>query len=138
MFCEGCGTKLLDNAEFCINCGNNIKNIDLNKKIDDTEIQLRVQPSFKFGYMVLPSLIIYSVAILIYGVFLWWLVNLIISVVAILIGLVILSVYIGIKVAINKKQYANNTYDFYKTKVIYEDNFLNISEKEVKYKNILI
>lgn len=42
----------------------------------------------------------------------------------------------GIQVAINKKQYKNYTYDFYKTKVIYKDSFLNVSEKEVKYKYI--
>ena len=36
----------------------------------------------------------------------------------------------------NKKQYENYNYDFYRTKVIYRDSFLNVSEKEVKYKYI--
>ena len=53
-----------------------------------------------------------------------------------IIFLLIFGIILGIKVAINKKQYANYTYDFYKTKVIYQDSFLNVSEKEVKYKSI--
>lgn len=53
-----------------------------------------------------------------------------------LVGFVILAIILGIKTALNKKQYDNFCYDFYKTKVIYKDSFLNLSEKEVKYKYI--
>lgn len=35
-----------------------------------------------------------------------------------------------------KKQYEKKEYYFYKTKVVYKDNFIDISEKEVKFKYI--
>lgn len=136
MFCEKCGKQILDNAEYCTNCGTKVeKGFKTNDKILDTEIQLRVQPTFKFGYMVLPSLIVYIVFILILGAMFMFL-SPIAGVVVTIIGFVILAVAMGIKVAINKKQYDSYTYDFYKTKVIYKDSFLNLSEKEVKYKYI--
>ena len=136
MFCERCGTQLPDNAEFCTNCGTNIaKGIKTNTKIPDTEIQLRVQPTFKFGYMVLPSLIVFIILILIFGGMIM-IISPIAGIIVALIGFVILAIGMGIKVAINKKQYDNYIYDFYRTKVIYKDSFLNMSEKEVKYKYI--
>lgn len=48
----------------------------------------------------------------------------------------IFAVIFGISYLFTKKQYDNYSYDFYKTKVIYRDSFLNVSEKEVKYKYI--
>ena len=136
MFCEKCGTQLPDNAVFCTNCGANITNgIKTNEKKSDTEMLLRVQPTFKFGYMVLPSLIVFIIIILIFGG-MFMLVSPIAGVVVTLIGFAILAIGMGIKVVINKKQYDNYTYDFYRTKVIYKDSFLNLSEKEVKYKYI--
>lgn len=70
MFCERCGTQLPDTAEFCTNCGTSITRGERRptyEKKPDTEIQLRVQPSFKLGYMILPTLIIYSIMILIFS-----------------------------------------------------------------------
>lgn len=136
MFCEKCGNKLPDTADFCTNCGTSTrKNINKNERIPDTEIMLRVKPTFDFGYMVLPSLIIYIVLILILA-FVFAMITPIAGIIMGLISFVILALCIGIKTAINKKQYDNYTYDFYKTKVIYKDSFLNLSEKEVKYKYI--
>lgn len=52
-------------------------------------------------------------------------------------GIVIFMLVIfGISYIFTKKQYDNYQYDFYKTKVNYKDSFLNLSEKEVKYKYI--
>ena len=50
--------------------------------------------------------------------------------------LAVMAVIYGISYIFSKKQYDNYTYDFYKTKVNYKDSFLNVSEKEVKYKYI--
>lgn len=138
MFCEKCGNQIPDTARFCTNCGASVGGEvkkDTVERIPDTEIQLRIQPTFKFGYMILPSLIIYGIIILIlslmmaaisigaaFGVF--------------IVGFGILSVVLGIIAILNKKQYDSYCFDFYKTKVIYRDSFLNLSEKEVKYKYI--
>ena len=138
MFCEKCGTQIPDTAQFCTNCGasvgGEVKKATV-ERIPDTEIQLRVKPTFKFGYMILPALIIYGIIILIlslmmaaisigaaFGVF--------------IVGFGILSVVLGTIAILNKKQYDSYCFDFYKTKVIYRDSFLNLSEKEVKYKYI--
>lgn len=138
MFCERCGTQLPDTAQFCTNCGTSIggevKRPTV-EKIPDTEIQLRVQPSFKFGYMVLPSLIIYGIMILIFSLMMGA-ISAGVGLVIFLVCSVILALILGIKTALNKKQYDSFCYDFYKTKVIYRDSFLNLSEKEVKYKYI--
>ena len=138
MFCERCGTQIPDTAEFCTSCGTNITGgvkRPTVEKIPDTEIQLRVQPSFKFGYMVLPSLIIYGIMILIFSLMMGA-ISAGVGVVVFLVCFAILALILGIKTVLNKKQYDSFCYDFYKTKVIYKDSFLNLSEKEVKYKYI--
>ena len=139
MFCEKCGTQLPDTALFCTNCGTNVSTISATnqptEKVIDTDVQLQVKPTFNFGYMLLPSLIIGIVVILIFT-----LSFLAISPkVGFIMGLIscgIWGVIIGIKTIINKKKYDHFSYDFYQTKVIYKDSFLNVSEKEVKYKYI--
>ncbi len=138
MFCEKCGTQLPDIADFCTNCGTSVARGGrkiTNEIIPDTEIQLKVNPCFKFIYMVLPTFILYIIMILI-----WSLIFCAFSVSAgliiFLIGFVIGALLFGIKTAFNKKQYSSMSYDFYKTKVVYRDSFLNLSEKEVKYKYV--
>lgn len=139
MFCEKCGTKLLDSAEFCTNCGTSIlggvQQRGTTERVLDTDIQLRVKPSFKYGYMVLPSVIIWLVAILISS-FTFGVLNFAVGVITFCVLCFVMLVIVAIKTAINKKQYDNYCYDFYRTKVIYKDSFLNLSEKEVKYKYI--
>ena len=138
MFCERCGTQLPDTAQFCTNCGTNIGggvNRPAAEKIPDTEIQLRVQPSFKFGYMVLPSVIVFGIFILFFSLMMG-MISAGVGFGVFLVSTLIMVIIIGIKTTINKKQYDSYCYDFYKTKVIYRDSFLNLSEKEVKYKYI--
>ncbi len=140
MFCEKCGTQLPDTAAFCTNCGASVaKTKNIEERLPDTEIQLRVEPSFKFGYIILttilPPLMIYGILLLISLLPLFML-NIGMGIATILICFGILVITLGIKTIINKKQYDNICYDFYKTKVIYKDSFLNLSEKEVKYKYI--
>lgn len=138
MFCERCGTQLPETAEFCTNCGTRIATVNKRvtaEKIPDTDIQLRVQPTFKLAYMILPSVILFGIFILVF--------SLIIGIISaglglgvFLAGTLIMFIILGIEMAFKKKQYDNFCYDFYKTKVIYKDSFINLSEKEVKYKYI--
>ena len=147
MFCERCGIQLPDTAEFCTNCDIGIARAEretTTERIPDTEIQLRVQPSFKFGYMVVPSVIAFEIYILIFcfligmgGVeFVGVEFGVRFGVGIFLVTTLIMVIIIGINAIINKKQYDCYYYDFYKTKVIYKDTFLKLSEKEIKYKNI--
>lgn len=137
MFCEKCGTQLPDTAKFCTNCGTNItgniKNPEQN--IEDTNIQLLVKPTFSFGYIVLPSLIAYSILTIICALIFSTISPTVGGVITLIVFLT-LALTLGIKAAFNKKQYASCSYNFYKTKVVYKDSFLNVSEKEVKYKYI--
>lgn len=138
MFCERCGTQLPDDTAFCTNCGASTTGAGRKAttgKMPDTEIQLRVQPTFKFGYMVLPSAIIFGIIILFFSLT-FGMISAGVGFVVFLICFLLMVLILGIKAAINKKQYDSFCYDFYKTKVIYTDSFLNLSEKEVKYKYI--
>lgn len=139
MFCEKCGTKLEELAEFCTNCGASVsgtaKKEGATEKVEDKEVQLHVKPTFSFGYMVLPSLLIYGVIILFISV-ISFMANPEIGIGIFVVCFGLLAVILGIKTLLNKKQYDSYSYDFYKTKVVYKDSFLNVSEKEVKYKYI--
>ena len=136
MFCEKCGTQLPEESNFCTNCGANIESKTKTvEKIPDTQIQLKVKPTFKFVYMILPSVIVYSIIILIISSIIGG-ANTEAGIRVFLVCFAILLLIVGIKTVINKKQYDSYTYDFYLTKVIYKDSFLNVSEKEVKYKYI--
>ena len=138
MYCEKCGTKLHPNAEFCSNCGTKViteKSTSSFEKNKDTETQLRIQPTFKFNYLILPSLIIYGTIIIIYSIFIMTL-NILIGIITLIISYIFLGIILAIKTAIIKQQYNSFYFDFYKTKIIYKDSFININEKEIKYKNI--
>lgn len=136
MFCEKCGNKLSNTANFCPKCGTNtIKKIKEENNVDDTKIQLKVKPTFKLGYIILPSLII----ILIISLIAFSASNIEsfeVKLIIFLIIFVIMMIALIIKAFFTKKQYENSIFLFYKTKVIYKDSFLNLSEKEIKYKYI--
>ena len=52
MFCERCGNQLPDKANFCNKCGTSIAKTTRPKEtVNDTQIQLNVKPTYKFGYM---------------------------------------------------------------------------------------
>lgn len=146
MFCERCGTQLPEEAGFCTNCGARVAEIRKpQQRIQDTSIQLRVKPAFKFGYKVLLPLIAY-VSMLLIMVLVFSMVSSGMGVentigkqvggILLGIGTVIFAIVLAIKTAINKKQYDCYVYDFYKTKVIFKDSFINLSEKEVQYRYI--
>ncbi len=137
MFCEKCGTKLPDEAQFCTNCGASIAGgtPKSKEKIDDKEVQLNVKPTYKIGYMILPYVFTFVILAVCIG-----LPMLAVSA-SVAIGVtgvtfIFMAIIFAIAAFFSKKQYDNYSYDFYKTKVIYRDSFLNVSEKEVKYKYI--
>ena len=137
MFCEKCGTKLEDDALFCTKCGAKVgeANSVRQEKVDDNEVKLNVKPKFKFWYMMFPTVCIFLICILFFIIP----ISAFDSVAAVgvfCIALVIFAIVVGIIVFIKSKQYKHLTYDFYATKVIFEDSFLNLAQKEVKYKYI--
>ena len=137
MFCEKCGTKLPDDASFCTNCGASINGGEskTKEKVADNDVQLNVKPTFKLGYMILPYILTY--VILVACIALPFIaMDVAAGVMVAVILLIVMAVIFAIATFFTKKQYANYSYDFYRTKVIYRDSFLNVSEKEVKYKYI--
>lgn len=137
MFCEKCGAKLEDDALFCTKCGTKIGEANNVKQetVDDNEVKLKVKPKFKFWYIMFSTIISFLICVLM------------VVIPASTAGpevalglLVILFVFfaliVGIIVLFKSKQYKHLTYDFYATKVIFEDSFLNLAQKEVKYKYI--
>ena len=146
MFCEKCGEKLDEDAVFCTRCGakiggeNNEKREEKTEKVDDNEILLTVKPKFKFAYLTLPGLLIWLILIIFFAGIMELAsadegtpgVGLAFGGIA----TVILVIIVAIKVAFQKTQYNKLTYNFYKTKVLFEDSFLNLAQKEVKYKYI--
>ena len=108
---------------------------NVNLKIDDKEVILNVKPTYKIGYMILPYLSTFLFILIFMGIPMFLGdagVGLVVSAGI----LIVMAIIYGISYLFNKKQYDNYTYDFYKTKVNYKDSFLNVSEKEVKYKYI--
>ena len=141
MFCERCGTQLPDDAAFCTKCGaSTVKGAKTSEKVEekisDTEVQLNVKPTFKFGYILLPSLICYIIITLIISVPFFAIEEPMAGIVLMVGMFFTLAVVVAIQAWVKKKQFDNYTYNFYKTKVIFRDSFLNLSEKEVKYKYI--
>ena len=137
MYCEKCGTKLEDSASFCTKCGASIKGevVKTKEKVEDKEVQLNVKPTYKIGYMVLPYLFTYAIFAVCLGFPL--LVSGLFSAITVFGAIfIVVALLFGISYIFTKKQYDNYSYDLYKTKVIYRDSFLNVSEKEVKYKYI--
>lgn len=137
MFCEKCGAKLEDDALFCTKCGAKVGETNSvgQEKVDDNEVKLKVKPKFKFWYMMFPTVITFLICILMVvvpssmagpevalGMF--------------VVFFVIFALIVGIIVLFKSKQYKHLTYDFYNTKVLFEDSFLNLAQKEVKYKYI--
>ena len=132
MFCEKCGAKLPDTAQFCTSCGNRV---NILKKVPDTTVLLSVKPTFNFWYIIFPYIIDGLFMILLFTVpvaVIFHFIGMILG----LVGMVIMAICISISTVFKKREYDNYSYDFYKTKVIYRDNYLNKAEKEVKYKYI--
>jgi len=140
MFCEKCGAKLEDDALFCTKCGAKVggnSNIagDTSKKFEDNEIKLNVKPKFKFWYLMFPWIITFFIFVL-FAVLPICMEAPEVALIVFLAFFVIMAGIVGIMVFFKSRQYKHLSYDFYNTKVIFEDSFLNLAQKEVKYKYI--
>ncbi len=136
MFCEKCGAELPENSSFCEKCGNKIGDAKSGTtKIQDDVVQYKVKPTYKFFYMMASPLITFLILFVII-VLPTMFFDMAVGGVLLLIMGIPFAIIVLIKTLINKKQYNCYEYCFYKTKVNYRDSFLNLSEKEVKYKYI--
>lgn len=148
MFCERCGNQLTDTADFCPKCGNefyNQGNVRNNK-----EVLFEVRPTFKFAYIVLPKLLKELIVFIPFIIMMIYFITMnrmtssygssssiglsaFMPIILIFIGRILFV--IG-KAFFDKKQYQNYVYTFYGDRVVFRDSFLNVSEKELKYRNI--
>lgn len=138
MFCEKCGNQIEDGAKFCDKCGAKMGGEivkETKEKIKDDEIQLKVKPTFKFWYLM-SGIVITFVLIVLLLILPIMVVDSAMAIFCFIPIFILFLFIISLKVVIKKKQYHCYEYNFYKTKVIYRDTFLNVSEKEVKYKYI--
>ena len=161
MFCEKCGNQLPDTADFCPKCGNefynqgNAMNNSYVNTRNNKEVLLEVRPTFKFTYIVLPKLLkelivfipfifmmIYFISTMnrmtsSYGSSSSISLSAFMPIILIFIGVPLLRILFVIgKAFFDKKQYQNYVYTFYGDRVVFRDSFLNVSEKELKYRNI--
>ena len=141
MFCSNCGKEITEGSQFCGNCGtavNGVKNENTKKvvsKEQDNNVVLSVKPKFKI-YVILPALITFII-IEMFLIFAMVMSEETEEFLPVVLGMgAFWLLVIGISTLIQRKQYKCYKYDFYKTKVVYRDSFLNICEKEVKYKFI--
>lgn len=139
MFCEKCGNKVNDNSKFCEKCGNKLNNLNSSNKlvenIGDDTIQLSVTPTYKWPYMLRSYIITFFIMVLLGAIPLLF-VDILYSFFAIIVLFIILGFIAGIDAAFTRRQYKAYKYNFYKTKLIFKDTFLNLAEKEIKYKYI--
>lgn len=143
MFCMNCGTKLAEDAAFCTNCGTAVAGSEKKEekkekvKVVDNTVVLNVKPTFKFWYMLIPYVVtLFLIAVpLLIGMYIAETDSTVFAGITV-ISSISFAILIAIILFFVNKQYKAYNYDFYKTKVIYKDSFINISEKEVKYKNI--
>lgn len=162
MFCEKCGNKLPDTADFCPKCGNEFYNYQGNSMNNsfgtvrnNKEVLLEVRPTFKFTYIVLPKLLKELIVFIPFIIMMFYFISTMnrmtssyggsssiglsafMPIILIFIGIPLLRILFVIgKAFFDKKQYQNYVYTFYGDRVVFRDSFLNVSEKELKYRNI--
>lgn len=139
MFCEKCGNKVDDNSKFCEKCGNKLNNHNSSNEsiesIDDDTIQLSVTPTYKWSYMSMSYIITFFILILVLAIPLLFQ-SIILTIFAVLVLFMLFGLIIGVSSAFTRRQYNAYEYNFYKTKLIFKDTFLDLAEKEIKYKYI--
>ncbi len=115
---------------------------------NNSEVLLELKPTFKFIYSILPNLkaplIIFVIMLFAYIIAfiktsafgkLSFSEMLLITIAGLALPIV-LTISGIIKGFIDKKQYKKITYTFYKDRIIFKDNFMNVMEVELKYKDL--
>lgn len=155
MFCRNCGSETNSNSGFCINCGCNLNGesivnpYDINQStyVNNSQVYYTIKPVFNWMYKFLQHAwkwifvalyIGYTFEFTRYGIdpdtfrFVYEEITLLeLYPIPILFGTIAV---IFIHLFIEKMQYNKIEYNFWGDRVTYKDGFLNISEKELKYK----
>ena len=157
-FCPKCGYEFNETLN-AVNLNNPTQNTEYNKENnlnieniqnanDIDEVLLEVRPTFKFTYVVLPQLIkplIFFIIMLFGCIFMFIQISsfgefsfseMMPIIVGALFFPILLIIIVLIRGVIDKKQYRNYIYTFYKDRIVFKDTFMNVSEREIKYKNI--
>lgn len=142
MYCMKCGKEINEIDKFCAYCGNNtnIESISTETKntLEDKVIRHQLKPVFKLGYKMFhfekkDKLIIELILFIAFLITI--LVPKLIEVFYLVLGIALILSYI-MKLVLNYIDYKNTEYNFYDTKVVFKNGFLEKQEKEVKYDDI--
>lgn len=139
MFCKYCGTQINDTAKFCPKCGKETSIKEEVEQKEDNEIKLKIKPVFIVPYKLLNNVMIIVFMILVAVIGLkdvLFETQIIEPLYIVIVILLIVIIYVTIKMLLEKRQYKDLEYTFYKTKVEYKDGFLTKEEKELKYKYV--
>lgn len=152
MYCQKCGSKLPEMANFCEKCGIQINGN--NSTIKSKEILFKVKPTFKFTYLAMFRIVkplIYFVILVVVALLI---INLgieeankfeisslsmyeFIPMLVILLGIPLIGLIVSIiKMFFDRRQYENYEYVFFNDRIVYKDGYLNVSEKELRYLNV--
>lgn len=137
MFCKECGTENQDGSMFCEKCGASLTGEGKKEKIyeiDKTTVKYNIKPKYNWGYKILtvglPSILV--ILFIVFYIFEDLTLVVMSAFLPIVIG--IIAIYTLGRLIIEKLQYDRLDYDFYADRVEYKDGFLNVTEKELKYK----
>lgn len=141
MFCVNCGNKLPDDAGFCSNCGAKLTEVKgkseytMEELVEDNKVKLSINPTFKFGYEILP-LMLFTLMFALFMSALMFIISTKCGIYTLLVALALGLIFLIIETVYTKKLYEKREYCFYNTKVVFKDTFISRTEKEIKYKHI--